>query len=174
MARLRILAIPILAAACTPAPVDGDDDGADDGAGACGAQGLAEGDVTALLDGEDWLGTNGIWDLGGDLQIAASDGQGGLLTVTVRTDADGEAVTAVIEGGLPAVFSLGEGAADGGSAVWSPPGGSYLTRGEAQGELRIEAREVGDVLVGCFDFVAEDGEGGTVDFTEGRFRLPRF
>lgn len=173
MARLPLLALPVLAA-CASAPLDGDDDAAEGGAGACEAQGIAEGDVTALLDGEDWLGTNGIWDLGGDLQIAASDGQGGLLTVTVRTDVDGEAVTAVIEGGLPAIFSLGEGTADGGSAVWSPPGGSYLTRGEARGEIRIEAMEEGESLVGCFDFVAEDDEGETVDFSEGRFRVPRF
>lgn len=132
----------------------------------------ARGKLTGEVDGERWTTGGVVWNETGDgIQITTDSGDGYRVTFSLQEDADGIALTEVIESGpVPTEVSFDDG--NTAFALIYPEGesSSLSTKGSVGGWLSIE--EVSDGVVGaCFSFEASSADRSAV--VGGGLRAPR-
>lgn len=134
------------------------------GGDTCEPQGLADGAVTATVDGAAWAGSGATWSVAGDgVQLTTAEADGWRLTLVAAEDEEGQGVAAALVDGESLVVPLGEGS----FAALYPTGvaGSYAT--EAVGDGDAVLTRTGDVVAACFSFTASAADGTTVDLSGG-------
>lgn len=149
---------------------------------------LAEGEMRATVDGDEWFATEGIYQLQpvGLLVNVAVDAQNSmnmLLRQLTEFSVDDEGNLDVELGAevgdvfseefLPLDFQLGRASSDGANVTLYVGGVTHASE-EADDEGFARITEVGDVVRGCFRFDAGEAQGGgdEVVVEDGSFAVP--
>lgn len=134
----------------------------------CGADGLETGGIQATIDGEDWQGAGTSWMWSGDgLHINSTRTDGWMFTARLMSTVNGKTIREAAESGsMPLEVSLDSAGLEGWMALYPEEGGSFITKNDQGGTVLIS--ELDDsVVVACFDFMAEAGNGTTMEITSG-------
>ncbi len=137
------------------------------GSGDCHLSGLANGQVTAVIDDADYAASAVFTEAGSSIQVNLTPNAGWFSTVVLQVTEDGgDVATAVADAAWPIVVALG---GDGGWATAYPDSGESF-RTEADGGTMTLVEPPDDVtLAGCFSFTGTSEAGATVSVTEGQF-----
>ena len=123
-------------------------------------------DFTTPDGSEEAFSQRGSWGPGPSASIEA-----GVLSIIIARDESGVDVTDLIErGAFPICIPLRDRSETSGQANYVD--GGFVTNDGATGNLTILARE-GDHIVGRFEAIMENTQGGELSFSSCAFRIPQ-
>jgi hypothetical protein len=133
--------------------------------GTCGADDLAPGRVTGVVDTRAWEATGAVWTLSGtSIQLVSGPNDGWRITMVGQWDTDGVLLDEALDAqAFPIEITLDDGTGGGWGMLYPDDGGSYKSTAEAPGTLTLTGM-ADDALLACFSFSADrDGETAAIE-----------
>jgi hypothetical protein len=131
--------------------------------------------ATATIDGSDWAASGGTWsEAGSAIQVSLESAVDLVVTLRASTDGSGEAVAdRVARGDFPILVDLGASYGHGGIQDMRNGLDAFTSTLSGGGGLLTISGLEGDTLSACFEFVAVNDDGRTMEVGDGKVMIER-